>query len=74
MLRHGRWKIVVYHGAPSTTRARTGELYDLETDPDELDNLWNDPAHAATRAELQELLLDVLVANEDRSQPREAGW
>lgn len=74
MLRRDHWKIVVYHGAPSTTRARTGELYDLDRDPAELDNLWDDPAHVAVRAELQESLLDVLVATEDRSQPRLGDW
>ncbi len=55
MLRHGRYKIVVYHGPPSTERTRTGELYDLETDPGELHNLWDDPAHRHARADLQEL-------------------
>jgi len=33
-----------------------GELYCHATDPGELDNLWDDPAHAATRDELLALL------------------
>lgn len=74
MLRHDRWKLVVHHGQPASTRKRTGELYDLEADPAELVNLWSDPWHAQTRAELQELLLDVLVATEDRSRPRLSHW
>ena len=74
MLRHGRYKIVVYHGRPATERTRTGELYDLEADSEELHNLWDEPEHRHTRADLQELLLDVLVTTEDRSQAREANW
>jgi arylsulfatase len=74
MLREGRFKLIVHHGAPSTTRARTGELYDLAADPNELKNLWYEPEYAQVRVELQEKLLDVLVATEDRSQPREAYW
>ncbi|WP_156253091.1 sulfatase-like hydrolase/transferase [Pseudactinotalea terrae] len=74
MLRHEDWKVVVHHGAPTTDRARTGELYDLARDPDELTNLWEDPAHAQTRVAMQELLLDVLVATEDRGARREAFW
>ncbi|MFC7404752.1 sulfatase-like hydrolase/transferase [Georgenia alba] len=74
MLRHESWKVVVHHGEPATGRARTGELYDLARDPDELNNLWDEPAHAATRARMQERLLDVLVATEDRSARREAFW
>jgi arylsulfatase A-like enzyme len=74
MLRHDRWKLVVHHGAPASTRGRTGELYDLESDPDELVNRWADPAHRDVRVELQELLIDVLVGVEDRSRPRLAHW
>ena len=74
MLRHDRWKLVVHHGHPASARERTGELYQLADDPHELTNLWNDPAHAATKAALQERLLDVLVATEDRAPSREAYW
>lgn len=74
MLRRGRHKLIVHHGAPATARARAGELYDLVADPHELHNLWFSPAAAPIRAELQEFLLDALVATEDRSQAREAYW
>ncbi|HET6739413.1 MAG TPA: sulfatase-like hydrolase/transferase, partial [Kribbella sp.] len=70
MLRTGQWKMVVYHGLPATDRERTGELYDLAADPQELENLWDDTGHAGERLRLQEMLMDVLVATEDRSQPR----
>ncbi len=74
MLRHGHWKVVVHHGEPATSRDRDGELYDLAADPDELVNLWHDPAHVADRLRMQEKLLDVLVATEDRAQVREGYW
>ncbi|UFU07808.1 sulfatase family protein [Ruania halotolerans] len=70
MLRQGDWKIVVHHGPPSTARAREGELYDLANDPHEQVNLWNAPEADGTRLELERMLLDVLVATEDRSQRR----
>ncbi len=74
MVRRGRHKIVVHHGPPSSARERTGELYDLQQDPAELVNLWHDPNSAPLRGELTEFVLDVLVATEDRSQPRTAFW
>lgn len=74
MLRHDRWKLVVHHGGPASGRERTGELYDMAADPDDLVNRWADPAHREVRAELQELLIDVLVGIEDRSRPRLSHW
>ena len=74
MLRGGDHKLIVHHGSPATARARTGELYDLAADPQELHNLWDEPTSAAVRSELMAQLLDVMVATEDRSQPREAYW
>jgi arylsulfatase A-like enzyme len=74
MLRTGDHKLIVQHGPPASARERTGELYDMVNDPDELTNLWDDPESANLRIELERMLLDVLVATEDRSQPREAFW
>ena len=74
MLRHGAHKLVVQHGAPATGRPRTGELYDLAADPQELRNLWEETSHAGVRADLERLLLDVIVATGDRSQVREGLW
>jgi choline-sulfatase len=44
MLRRGRWKFVHSPADPD-------QLYDLEADPEELDNLGTAPAHAAIIAD-----------------------
>jgi hypothetical protein len=44
-------RVTVYPGT------QDGELFDLENDPDELQNLWYDPAHARLRGELVSRLL-----------------
>ena len=74
MLRYAAHKLIVQHGAPATGRPRTGELYDLASDPQELRNLWDDPGTSAVRADLERLLLDLIVVTGDRSQVREGLW
>jgi len=50
-----RYKLTLYGGQPF------GELFDLQTDPDELHNRWADPAYQPVRTELTRRLLDELV-------------
>jgi choline-sulfatase len=64
MLRTSDWKIVVYHGVDE------GELYDLRSDPDEFENLWDASAHATTKTELLKRCFDASVLTMDPTPPR----
>ena len=55
------WRMTLYHGVD------WGELYDLENDPSELVNLWDDPAAGDARAECMERLARQQIALVDRS-------
>lgn len=52
----GRYKIAVYHGH------EIGEIYDLETDPGEFDNLWNDPDYSDLKLVLLKKHFDAFAA------------
>ncbi len=52
MIRDRRYKLNVYHGEPM------GELYDMDSDPREQHNLWEDRRHRQERLRLTEELLD----------------
>lgn len=48
------------------------ELYDLQSDPEELDNVWGDPAYAAVREELTAQLWSLQHELGDRPHPSQA--
>ncbi|MCX5659432.1 MAG: sulfatase-like hydrolase/transferase [Planctomycetota bacterium] len=62
-----QYKMTVYRGRPY------GELFDLERDPNELRNLWDDPAHAAVKAETLRRFVDAELRREPTRMPRIAG-
>ena len=44
-----------------------GELYDLEGDPDELDNLWHQDDAQQLRANLMQRLVHAMQSHQDKS-------
>ena len=64
MIRDRRYKLINYHGAGM------GQLFDLDADPAENRNLWDDADHAATRSELLMKSFDAEVIHADVGSPR----
>ena len=60
MVRTRRWKYNYYAGEE--------ELYDLETDPEELHNRAHEPGCAAIKTELKNRLLDWMITSDENSQ------
>lgn len=59
MIRDDRFKLVSYHGH------EMGELFDLENDPEEYTNLWNDPNYSDVRFDLLRKSYDTTVRTLD---------
>lgn len=67
-LRTTKWRITCYQDRPY------GELYDIEADPDQLHNLWDDPDREGAKRQLQLRLMNRLMANAARPDTRKALW
>ena len=61
-------KIIVYHGQ------ELGELYDLELDPEEFVNLWDEPASSQIKQTLMKQCFDASVFTMDPLPERSAGF
>ena len=64
MVRSRDWKLVHFLDSPE------GQLFDLQNDPDEVRNLWNDADHIDSRREM----LDELREWRIRSGVNAANW
>ena len=62
-VRNAKWRFTLYTGEWSGTPG--GELYDLEDDPNEFVNRWEDAAYQKVRSELTVVLLNRLAATRD---------
>lgn len=68
MARNRTHKVSVFHGM------EVGELYDLQADPDEFDNLWASPRHRDLKMDMMKLCLDACVFTQDPMPERTADW
>lgn len=68
MLRTERHKLVAAHSH------NTGELYDLQADPSETHNRWDDPAYQAVKVAMLSRLCNRLAGAIDPLPAREAYW
>lgn len=64
MYRDERYKLVVYHGHG------LGELYDLEEDPEEFENMWDEPEAQPVKLRIMQQSFDASMLAMDRGSPR----
>lgn len=68
MLRDERYKLVAVHGL------QLGELYDLQQDPDEQHNLWQEPSAQSIKTRMLQRLCDRMAWTADPLPMRQAKW
>ena len=57
MIRSKRYKLIEYIGKDN------GQLFDLESDPDELKDVWSDPDYAEAKTTLRKDLTDWFITS-----------
>ncbi|HUW18834.1 MAG TPA: sulfatase-like hydrolase/transferase [Sedimentisphaerales bacterium] len=65
MFRDERFKLNVYHGSADSSRLE-GELYDMQNDPQERNNLWSGPQYAEVKGRLMGRLVDWMFEHDLR--------
>jgi hypothetical protein len=70
MWREDRYKLSVYHAPEPGPDDCPGELFDLETDPHEMNNLWYDADAQDTRDQLIHKLTSFLVQQDAQGRAR----
>lgn len=73
MVCDGRWKLVKVHSSEKENVSGS-ELYDLETDPGEHNNLYGKPEYQAQQLRMLELLTDRMAQTTDPLPIRHAFW
>ncbi len=68
MVRTKEWKLVHFLDEPC------GQLFDLRSDPDELDNLWHNPEHRDTRDHLLGVIRDWHIRGTIHTSNRTEHW
>tara|TARA_B100001964_G_C13882177_1_gene443430 strand:+ start:101 stop:346 length:246 start_codon:yes stop_codon:yes gene_type:complete len=70
MWREERYKLSVYHSPEPGPSDCPGELFDLENDPGEMNNLWFDASMQNTRDQLIHKLSAFLVQQDTQGRAR----
>lgn len=68
MVRTQEWKLVHFLGEPF------GQLFDLVHDPDEVNNLWDDPRHADKKRELLDILREWNIRSHYHTRSWASDW
>ena len=68
MVRSRHWKLVHFLDSDE------GQLFDLQNDPDDFHNLWDEPAAAARKSELLNAMLDWRIRSGHQTRNRLQQW